>query len=126
MGSMPPTTTPRNRVRRSLAALGLLAAVGLGTAFTSAPAGAQLGGSNKPVTIDVKNLKFRPDKVNAKVKQKITFVWKENVAHNIVFDAKHKSPSINKGSWSTSFDKPGTYKYKCTIHPGMDGQVTVK
>lgn len=117
---MAPTTTLRNRLVRAIAATAILASV------TAGPVAAQLGASNKPVSIDVKNLKFRPDKINARVNQKISFVWRESVAHNIVFDAKHKSPTINKGTWTTSFAKAGTYKFKCTIHPGMEGKVTVK
>ena len=107
-------------VRSSALCVGLLV-LGLG-----APAAqAQLGGA-KPLNIPVKGLVFNPKKVNATVNQKVNFVWKENVAHNIVFDKTNKSPTQNKGTWSTSFKKAGTYKFKCTLHPGMEGQLTVK
>lgn len=110
----------RIRTASSLVLAGTLL-LGLG-----APAAqAQLGGA-KPVNIPVRGLKFNPNKINATAKAKINFVWKENVAHNIVFDQKHKSPTQNKGIWTTSFDKPGTYKFKCTIHPGMEGVLIVK
>jgi plastocyanin len=109
--------------RRSLV-LATLALAGFG-ALSAAPAQAQLGGA-KPVNVAVRSLVFNPKKLDAKVNQKINFVWKENVAHNIVFDKTHKSPTQNKGSWATSFDKAGTYKFKCTLHPGMTGEVKVK
>ncbi len=107
--------------------LGGLVAIGLavGTLGGAPAAQAQLGAA-KPVNVAVRSLVFVPKKFDAKVKQKINFVWRENVAHNIVFDKKHKSPTQNKGSWSTSFDKAGTYKFKCTLHPGMNGEVKVK
>jgi plastocyanin len=103
------------------ASLAVAALVAVG----AAPAQAQLGGA-KPVNVAVRSLQFVPKKLDAKVNQKINFVWKENVAHNIVFDKTHKSPTQNKGSWATSFDKAGTYKFKCTLHPGMVGEVKVK
>lgn len=89
------------------------------------PAGAQLGGTTS-TDISLKDLKFAPNKVTVKPKSTVNFVWKERVAHNIIFDSKRKSGTLNKGTWSTTFDKPGTYKYKCTLHPGMNGQITVK
>ena len=103
----------------------LLAAVALGCSSGAPAAQAQLGAS-KPVNVAVRSLAFVPKKFDAKAKQKINFVWRENVAHNIVFDKKHKSPTQNKGTWTTSFDKAGTYKFKCTLHPGMIGEVKVK
>jgi plastocyanin len=113
--------------RRRERAFGVLvaAAIGLGCSSGVPAAQAQLG-TTKPVTVAVRSLTFVPKKVDAKVKQKINFVWRENVAHNVVFDKTRKSPTQNKGSWTTSFDKPGTYKYKCTLHPGMVGEIKVK
>ena len=111
--------------RRFRTASPLLLAGVLAFGLAAPAAQAQLGGA-KPVNIPVKGLKFNPKKVNAKPKQKVNFVWKENVAHNIVFDKTHKSPTQNKGTWTTSFDKAGTYKFKCTLHPGMEGELLVK
>ena len=35
-------------------------------------------------------------------------------------------PSIVPGAtWEVKFSKAGTYAYKCTIHPGMNGSLTV-
>jgi plastocyanin len=114
------------RPARGFVVAGLVAiGVGVGTLGGAPAAQAQLGAA-KPVNISVRALTFVPKKFDAKVKQKINFVWKENVAHNIVFDKKIKSPTQNKGSWTTSFDKAGTYKFKCTLHPGMNGEVKVK
>ncbi len=103
----------------------MAAALGLGYSTGVPAAQAQIGAA-KPVTVAVRSLSFAPKKFDAKAKQKINFVWRENVAHNIVFDKTHKSPTQNKGSWTTSFDKAGTYKFKCTLHPGMVGEVKVK
>jgi plastocyanin len=108
----------------SLAVVGIVAACGV--AANPGAAHAQ-GGSQK---IGLKSLKFTPKKVTVKPGTKITFVWNEKVAHNVVFSKKGpKSPTLNKGVWvpdAKALAKPGTYKYKCTLHPGMDGEITVK
>ena len=111
------------RSLRALSSLVLVGALALG--FGVPAAQAQLGGA-KPLNVPVKGLKFNPNKISAGLNQKVNFVWKENVAHNIVFDKTHKSPTQNKGIWTTSFDKAGSYKFKCTLHPGMEGVLTVK
>ena len=112
-------------MRRTLAVLALSAFVVLAGACSATTAGAQSLGAAGP-QIGLKNLRFDPSKAKAKVKQSVTFVWKEKVAHNIVFDNKGpKSKLQSKGTFIVSFDKPGTYKYKCSIHPGMKGEVAV-
>ncbi len=123
----------KTRGRRRLATIlvgGIVALAGAGVAAisTSTPANAQIGGK-KSVTIGVKGLTFDPTKVTVKVNEPITFVWRQTVAHNIVFDDKSlpKSKTQNKGTWALKgIAKAGTYKYKCTLHPGMAGQITVK
>jgi plastocyanin len=107
----------------------MVLAAGCAASTGSSPAQAQsVGGSaGKPVLITQKALKFTPRKATAKVNQQVDFRWDESVAHNVVFDKKRKSKTLaKKGSiWSTKFDKEGTYKYKCTLHPGMDGEIKV-
>ena len=109
-----------HRLAPRLSALLLVAAM---AAPAAAPA--QSLGSAGP-QIGLKNLRFDPSKAKAKVGQQITFVWKENVAHNVVFDNKGpKSKIQSKGVWTVKFAKSGTYKYKCSIHPSMNGQISV-
>ncbi len=123
----------RHRARSVVAAVALslmvLAGCGGGSsapADTSAEAAAALDPS-QPVVISLKSLRFSPSKVTVKVGQRVDFVWQESVAHNVIFDAKRKSKTVSrKGTiWSTTFDAPGTFKYKCNLHPGMNGQITV-
>jgi plastocyanin len=59
-----------------------------------------------------------------------TVVWDFDPArrpHDVSFldDPSRASGVLDDGSWSTSFDEPGTYPYECTLHSGMDGQVVV-
>jgi plastocyanin len=106
-----------------IGALSFITACGAGSEAVAQ----SLGGSTKPVVVGLKTLKFTPSKVTVKVAQRVDFKWNEGVAHNVVFDSKRKSKTVSKTGtlWSTTFDKTGIFKYKCTLHPGMQGQVTV-
>jgi len=57
----------------------------------------------------------------------VTWTNRDDVPHNVVStDRKFKSPVLDTdGQFSHTFDAPGTYKYFCSIHPRMTGQVVV-
>jgi plastocyanin len=116
------------RRRSVLAVAAVFVAAGCASAGVSAnPAQAQSLGGAKATVIGMKSLKFSPSKVTVKVNQQVDFSWNESVAHNVVFDKTRKSKTLaKKGAiWSTKFDKAGKFKFKCTLHPGMQGEVTV-
>lgn len=123
-----PTRHRRGALRLGALSLAVATAGLIGLAGVDA-AHAQIGAKPEQ-QITLKSLQFKPKKVTVKPGTKITFVWKESVAHNVVFDKNGpKSPTQNKGSWSpdaSKLAKAGTYKYKCTLHPGMNGEITVK
>jgi plastocyanin len=93
-----------------------------GPAVTAQPLDASI-----PMVVGLKSLQFKPSRATVKVGQRIDFTWNEGVAHNVIFDAKRKSKTVSrKGTvWSTTFDKEGKYSYKCNLHPGMNGDITV-
>jgi plastocyanin len=121
------TDRPSLRARAGTAAFALIVAAGCASSVITEPAQAQSLSGSKPIVVGMKALKFNPKVVKAKVNQQVDFKWDESVAHNVVFDKSRKSKTLaKKGTiWSTKFDKPGTFKYKCTLHPGMQGQVDV-
>ena len=50
------------------------------------------------------------------------------VAHNVTFDQypTMTSETMQSGDkFEVKFTVPGTYPYRCTFHPGMNGSVTV-
>ena len=46
------------------------------------------------------------------------------VKHNVV-GRVFASPVLASGSFSHTFTQPGTYRYTCTLHTYMDGQIEV-
>jgi plastocyanin len=81
-------------------------------------------------TVTLKNIAFNPAKVTIKKGATITWVWKDGpTPHTVTSTGKTKfksTPAKSSGKYSVKFTKAGTYKYVCTIHPGMAGTVVVK
>jgi plastocyanin len=123
-------TTTRRPARRRIGAIAFVGAAILGACATTSGTQAQAqlgGGSGKTINVGMAKLKFNPKKLEIKKGDSLNFVWKESVAHNVVFDNKGpKSKTLNKGAWLAKMDKAGVYKFKCTLHPGMEGVVAVK
>jgi Icc protein len=83
------------------------------------------GAGAKQVVVD--NFSFAPAKAAVAVGSTVTWTNRDDVPHNIVStDQKFKSPVLDTDEqFSHTFDAPGTYKYFCSIHPKMAGQVVV-
>jgi plastocyanin len=121
-------------VIRSLAALLLAAALLAGcgsskksnTSSSTGPATSSSGGGGNAVSM--KNIQFSPKTISVKVGDTVTWTNDDNVDHNVIAsDGTFKSGNFGNGktfSWKAA--KAGTFKYSCTIHPGMVGTVTVK
>lgn len=94
----------------------------------STPASSDDSGATGEVEIKMQNIQFSPNNVTVKVGQKVKWVNEDSVDHNVTAtDGENfKSDNFGKGkSYEYTVDKPGTIKYTCTIHPGMDGTLTV-
>lgn len=114
-----------------LAALALLPA-GCGgsddpaTTATQPAAGAKASGD--VVTVGMKDIQFTPKAVSVKVGQTVRWVDEEDVPHNVTATKGEtfRSDTFSKdGSYEFKPTKAGTISYVCTIHPGMDGTLTV-
>jgi plastocyanin len=87
------------------------------------------GGSKTPAatngpTVILKNLSFQPDTLQVKVGDTVTWKWGESVAHNVTFPSFH-SKTMTSGTYTHTFTAAGTFDYKCTIHPTMNGKLVV-
>jgi plastocyanin len=57
----------------------------------------------------------------------ITWTNRDDIPHNVVSTERtFKSPVLDTDEqFSHRFDKAGTYKYFCSLHPKMTGQIIV-
>ncbi|HEX4978499.1 MAG TPA: plastocyanin/azurin family copper-binding protein [Acidimicrobiales bacterium] len=76
-------------------------------------------------TVVVDDLRFQPKKIEIAAGETVTWRFQDGgVAHDVVGEG-FKSEVEKSGTYRFTFDEPGTYDYKCTIHPGMKGTVVV-
>ena len=75
----------------------------------------------------VDNFSFAPSMASVPAGSTITWTNRDDVPHNIVStEQKFKSPVLDTGEqFSHRFDTAGTYKYFCSLHPKMTGEVVV-
>jgi plastocyanin len=74
-------------------------------------------------------LLFNPTAVTVKAGEVVQWDNTGSVAHNVTFDDSQSitSDTMNGGDkYQVKFTKAGTYSYRCTFHPGMNGKVTVQ
>lgn len=79
-------------------------------------------------TISIDNFAFSKATITVPVGTKVTWVNHDDMLHTVTDEGKaFKSDPLDSGdSFSHVFDKPGTYKYFCSLHPHMTGTVIVQ
>ena len=104
----------------------------------SAPAAsAPASGATTALTIGTKTgdeLEFDPDEVSVPTgaQVSVTFENRSALPHNLTFGAPidvATSPVVAPGASETiqfAAPAPGDYAFNCTIHPGMQGTLTVE
>jgi len=96
---------------------------GGGAACASAPAG-----STAAVTVTIKDFKFSPQPVQAKVGDVVAWTNQDgSTPHSATMDtAGCDTNTINGGATAMLvFSQPGTYTYHCSIHPTQMKDYTV-
>jgi plastocyanin len=75
----------------------------------------------------MKNIRFAPTAITAKVGQTLRWTNQDTIDHNVTATKgeEFKSKAFGKGgTFSYKLDKPGKVTYVCTLHPGMTGTIT--
>ena len=127
----------KNRMLRCVAsaATGVMAALAIGAlAGTAIELTAQEPEHGAPAAapdakqIVVDNFSFTPASAAVAVGTTVTWTNHDDIPHNVVSpEQKFKSPVLDTDQmFSHKFEAAGTYKYYCSIHPRMTGQVVVR
>ncbi len=88
------------------------------------PGGTGGGGG---ATVTIKNFAFSPASVEIAVGETVTWTNEDSATHTVTGDDGIDSGSLAQGKTFThTFASAGTFSYHCSIHPNMNGTVTVK
>ena len=86
-------------------------------------------GGGGAAEVSMESIKFTPDSVSVSAGDTVTWTNNDTVGHDVTGDNfKSGKPGAmeNGDTYENTFDKAGTFEYVCTVHPGMEGSVTVK
>jgi len=108
--------------------IGLVVLAGCGGDDDSGGGGSASACASDAVTIEMVDIKFKPETASVEAGQDVCWVNEDDVQHNAVAENDaFKSELFNKGeTFTATVDQPGTIKYVCTVHPGMTGELDVK
>ena len=79
-------------------------------------------------TIVMKNFDFTPMDVTITAGSTVTWKNMDGEPHTVAsVDGTFHSPALDENdTYQFKFDKPGVYKYICSIHPKMRATITVR
>ncbi len=88
------------------------------------------GAEAAPVTgvtqVAAKDNRFSPAAIQVPAGTTVTWTFEDGlVPHDVKADSFGSGEPRRDGSFTHTFDQPGTYPYRCTLHDGMTGRVVV-
>jgi plastocyanin len=101
-------------------------------AFAAPGAAAPAAGGHAAAgrTVVLRDIAFAPARVRVTRGSAVTFRFDDGTTiHNVRGRGRpafRGSANTSKGTFRVTLRKPGTYRYVCTLHPGMSGQITVR
>ena len=87
-----------------------------------------LGAAPNSPSVQIVNDSFSPATLTVAAGQSVTFTNKDDDAHTVTaVDGTFDSKGLDTGGvWHHVFNKAGTYRYFCQLHPFMRGTIVVK
>ena len=77
-------------------------------------------------TVEIADSRFVQASIEVPVGATVTWAWTDGESHDVVFaDGGAASEIRADGTWSRAFEDPGEHRYRCTLHPFMEGRVVV-
>lgn len=81
-------------------------------------------------TVTLKNIAFSPKSLTVSKGSTVTFAFRDvDTEHNVTSTGSMRFKRIgsrSSGSVARTFSHAGTYRYACTLHPGMSGRIVVR
>jgi len=109
------------------AAIGALLAFGAAAGPASKPQSAEHAHADK-IVID--NFAFEPSTLTVSAGTVLTWLNEDDAPHTVVGtdpESPIESPPLDTGErYSLTLERPGTYRYFCSLHPHMTGTVIVE
>jgi plastocyanin len=107
-----------------VAALTVLAAM---TAVAIAPVATEASSAPGTASVSLRNIRFSPSTVTIAHRGTVTWHWRDgDTSHNVAVRGFKRSATKQSGTFTVRFPRAGTYRYQCTVHPGMTGKVIVR
>ncbi|MGH9521424.1 MAG: cupredoxin domain-containing protein [Terriglobales bacterium] len=120
-----------HRARIAFILLGLMLASACGAASGDSPAPKAVvpaaTASTGAVSVSIKNFEYSPQTLTVRVGTTVTWKNLDEEPHTVRgTDDQIRSNALDQNdTYSVKFDKPGTYKYGCSIHPQMAASIIV-
>ncbi len=114
------------RLTLLVAGLTLLAGAACGGDSDEDTTATAQGGRN---TVVIRDIAFKPSRLFIETGDTVTWVFDDKgIRHDVVADDESfKSDTQDSGTFRHTFDEPGSFPYKCSIHPSeMKGTVDVR
>lgn len=102
---------------------------GGGSSTPAAGSGSASGPAPATASVKIADFKYAPPEVTVKSGGKVTFANTDSAEHTATAEdgSSFDSGTLTTGkSKAVTFAKPGIYKYTCSFHAFMHGQITVK
>jgi plastocyanin len=113
--------------------------IGLLIGFAAcAPAAEETQAPTEPPTdggqaeVAMRNTTFQPEEIAVAPGTTVTWTNEDSLQHTVTSGTRGNPTELfdetvpGGGSFSFTFEEPGTYEYFCSIHPGMSGVVVVE
>jgi plastocyanin len=110
---------------RRLAPVLAAAAVALAGGCASTKKVAPVAPAPGDVEVQLVGLRFKPDAVTVPKGTRVVWRWTDGVVHNIKSDRFQGVGNIGGPAYALTFTEAGSFPYRCTLHEGMSGTVTV-
>jgi plastocyanin len=75
--------------------------------------------------ISISGFAFVPSSITVRKGETIVWTNKDTAPHTVTGGDLQSSPLGQNQTYSFTYDKTGTFSYRCSIHPSMRGTITV-